>query len=81
MADRRLRSAALYLAVGGALCFFGIIHSVRLDGSAYVLLQLSGVARDVAVQFCAAYFVLAAVLLMLSLQGTGAAVASPRSDR
>jgi len=81
MTDRRLRSAALYLAVGGALCFFGIIHSVRLDGSAYVLLQLSGVARDVAVQFCAAYFVLAAVLLLLSLQGTGAPVASPRSDR
>ncbi len=68
MTERRLRSAALYLVVGGALCFFGIIHSVRLDGSAYVLLQLSGVARDVAVQFCASYFVLAVALLLLSLQ-------------
>jgi AGZA family xanthine/uracil permease-like MFS transporter len=83
MTERRLRSAALYLAAGGALCFFGIIHSVRLDGSAYVLSQLSGGARDVAVQFCAAYFVLAAVLLLLSLQGTRGAVAaaSAPSDR
>jgi AGZA family xanthine/uracil permease-like MFS transporter len=68
MTERRLRSAALYLAAGGALCFFVIIHSVRLDGSSYVLLSLSGIARNVAIQFCAAYFVLAAVLLILSLQ-------------
>jgi AGZA family xanthine/uracil permease-like MFS transporter len=68
MIERRLRSAAIYLAVGGALCFFGIIHSVRSDGSAYVLPQLDGIARTVAIQFCAAYFVLAGVLLLLSLQ-------------
>jgi AGZA family xanthine/uracil permease-like MFS transporter len=68
MIERRLRSAAVYLAVGGALCFFGIVHSVRLDGSAYVLLQLDGVQRNAAIQFCAAYFVLAGVLLVLSLQ-------------
>jgi AGZA family xanthine/uracil permease-like MFS transporter len=68
MTDNRLRSAAAYLAAGGILCLFGIIHSVRLDGSAYVLWQLSGVARSVATQFCAAYFVLAAALLLLSLQ-------------
>jgi adenine/guanine/hypoxanthine permease len=68
MIDRRLRGAAVYLMVGGALCFFGIIHSVRPDGSAYVLLQLDGTARNVATQFCAAYFVLAGVLLLLSLQ-------------
>ena len=68
MSERRLRSAALYLTVGGTLCFFGIIHSVRPDGSAYVLLQLQGIARNVATQFCAAYFVLAAALLLLSLQ-------------
>jgi AGZA family xanthine/uracil permease-like MFS transporter len=68
MIERRLRSAAVYLAVGGALCFFGIVHSVRLDGSAYVLLQLDGEQRNAAIQFCAAYFVLAGVLLVLSLQ-------------
>jgi AGZA family xanthine/uracil permease-like MFS transporter len=73
MIERRLRSAAVYLAVGGTLCFFGIIHSVRLDGSAYVLPQLNGVARSVAIQFCAAYFVLAGVLLLLSLQRPRAA--------
>jgi AGZA family xanthine/uracil permease-like MFS transporter len=73
MIERRLRTAAIYLSVGGVLSFFGIIHSVRLDGSAYVLLQLDGVARNVAIQFCAAYFVLAGVLLLLSLQRPRAA--------
>ncbi|HEY6620492.1 MAG TPA: hypothetical protein VIY68_13160 [Steroidobacteraceae bacterium] len=68
MIERRLRFAAVYLIVGGALCFFGIVHSVRLDGSAYVLLQLVGLQRNAAIQFCAAYFVLAGVLLLLSLQ-------------
>jgi adenine/guanine/hypoxanthine permease len=68
MSERKLRSAALYSAVAGALCFFGIIHSVRLDGSAYILWSLSGTPRDIAVQFCAGYFVLAAALLALSLQ-------------
>ena len=52
MIERRLRSAALYLSVGGILSFFGIIHSVHVDGSAYVLLQLDGMARTVAIQFC-----------------------------
>ena len=68
MIERRLRSAAVYLAVGGTLSFFGIIHSVRLDGSAYLLPQLDGIARSVANQFCAAYFVLAGALVLLSLQ-------------
>jgi adenine/guanine/hypoxanthine permease len=68
MTEQRLRSAAAYLGVGGCLSFFGIIHSVRIDGSAYVLWQLDGMARNVATQFCAAYFVLAAALLALSLQ-------------
>jgi AGZA family xanthine/uracil permease-like MFS transporter len=68
MTERRLRSAALYLTVGGVLCFFGVIHSVRLDGSTYILWSLSGTARAIAVQFCAAYFVLAGVLAILSWQ-------------
>ena len=73
MIERRLRAAAVYLAAGGVLSFFGIIHSVRLDGSAYVLPQLDGAARNVAIQFCAAYFVLAGVLLLLSVQRPRAA--------
>jgi AGZA family xanthine/uracil permease-like MFS transporter len=68
MTERRLRTAALYLGAGGVLCFFGIIHSVRLDGSAYLLPHLTGPSRDLAIQFCAAYFVLAGALLLLSLQ-------------
>ena len=68
MIERRPRSAAAYLCAGGALSFFGIIHSVRADGSAYVLLQLNGVARSAAIQFCAAYFILAGALWLLSLQ-------------
>jgi adenine/guanine/hypoxanthine permease len=68
LTEHRLRSAAAYLAAGGALAFFGIIHSVRSDGSLYALWQLGGTARNVATQFCAAYFVLAAALLLLSLQ-------------
>jgi adenine/guanine/hypoxanthine permease len=68
MAENRLRSAAAYVAAGGILCFFGIIHSVRLDGSAYLLWQLQGIAQSVAAQFCAGYFVLAGALLLLSLQ-------------
>jgi len=68
MTEHRLRAAAVYLCAGGVLSFFGIIHSVRVDGSAYALWQLHGTARDVAIQFCAAYFVLAAAFLLLSLQ-------------
>jgi AGZA family xanthine/uracil permease-like MFS transporter len=68
MTERRLRAAAAYLAAGGVLCCFGIIHSVRADGSAYVFWRLEGTARVVASQFCTAYFVLAGALLVLSLQ-------------
>jgi adenine/guanine/hypoxanthine permease len=68
MIERRLRAAAVYLLAGGVLSFFGIIHSARLDGSAYVLSHLAGVERNVAVQFCAAYLILAGVLLLLSRQ-------------
>jgi AGZA family xanthine/uracil permease-like MFS transporter len=68
LTERRLRAAAWYLIAAGALCCFGIIHSVRADGSAYALWELEGPARVVATQFCLAYFILAAALLLLSLQ-------------
>ena len=61
-------SIAAYVAAGGVLCFFGIIHSVRLDGSLYALWQLDGMQFNVAMQFCAAYFTLATALLLLSLR-------------
>jgi adenine/guanine/hypoxanthine permease len=68
MTEHRLRAAAAYLAAGAVLCCFGIIHSVRADGSTYLPWQLEGWARNVAAQFSAAYCVLAAALLLLSLQ-------------
>ena len=81
MTERGCAPRPPILLVGGALCFFGIIHSVRADGSAYVLWQLQGGARLAALQFCLAYLVLAAALLLLSLQRrTGQAAARARSD-
>jgi AGZA family xanthine/uracil permease-like MFS transporter len=68
MTERRLRAAAAYLIAGGLLCGFGVIHSVRADGSAYAPWQLDGMERIVASQFCIAYFVLAGALLLLSLR-------------
>ncbi|HEY2686689.1 MAG TPA: hypothetical protein VGI93_24460 [Steroidobacteraceae bacterium] len=66
MIEHRLRAASAYLALGGLLCAFGVIHSARADGSAYLIWTLSGVERSVAMQFCAAYFLLAAALLLLA---------------
>ncbi len=66
MIEGRLRRAAGYLAAGAALCAFGVIHSVRADGSLYALWRLGGVERDVGSQFCLAYCVLAAALWLLS---------------
>jgi adenine/guanine/hypoxanthine permease len=68
MTESRLRAAAGYLLAGCGLSVFGIIHSVRADGSAYLWWRLSGSERNVATQICASYAVLAAALLLLSLQ-------------
>jgi AGZA family xanthine/uracil permease-like MFS transporter len=67
MIETRLRAAAALLAAGGVLCYFGIIHSVRADGSVYALWQLSGVPYAVGLQFCTAYFGLAAAFWLLSM--------------
>jgi AGZA family xanthine/uracil permease-like MFS transporter len=68
MTESRLRAAAAYLIAGGGLCFFGIIHSVRTDGSAYFWWQLNAVERDISGQFCASYVALSAAFFLLSLQ-------------
>ncbi len=68
MTEKRLRAAAVYLLAGAVLSAFGIIHSARADGSAYLYWHLTGVERVIATQFAAAYLVLAAALLVLSLQ-------------
>ncbi len=68
MIERRLGAAAAFLLVGAGLCAFGIIHSVDADGGAYLLWELQGPPRTAALQFCAAYVMLAAALLALSFQ-------------
>jgi len=66
MIEGRLRTAAVLLAGGGVLSYFGIIHSVRADGSVYALWQLSAMPYEVGLQFCTAYFGLAVALGWLS---------------
>jgi AGZA family xanthine/uracil permease-like MFS transporter len=66
--DHRIRSAAAILLVGAALTVFGIIHSVDPNASIYLPWTLDAGARTLVWQFTAAYAVLAAILLLLSLQ-------------
>jgi adenine/guanine/hypoxanthine permease len=66
MIERRMRRAAAFLAAAAIFCGFGIIHSVRLDGSAYAVWQLSGVERERGVQLCLAYTTLAALLICIA---------------
>jgi len=63
----RLRAAGIVL-IGAALTAFGVIHSVEPSGGVYFPWLLEGSARSVALQFTAAYVVLAVVFGLLSLQ-------------
>jgi adenine/guanine/hypoxanthine permease len=66
--ERRLRSAAAFLAAGAVMCCFGLMHSVRADGSVYGLWELRGAERAAALQFTLAYLILAAALFLLGLR-------------
>jgi adenine/guanine/hypoxanthine permease len=66
--DARLRHASGILVIGAVLTVFGIIHSVELGGGVYLPWTLGGPAQSMVWQFTAAYLVLAAVILALSLQ-------------
>lgn len=66
MIERRLRAAAAFLAAGACLSCFGIIHSVRLDGSAYAIWHLGGAEREFAVQLALGYAALAAAFMVLA---------------
>jgi adenine/guanine/hypoxanthine permease len=66
--ERRLRSAAAFLTAGALMCCFGLMHSVRADGSVYGLWQLKGAERAAALQFTLAYLILAAALFLLGLR-------------
>lgn len=73
MIDGRTGRAALIVLLGAALTLFGVIHSVQLTGGIYLPWLLDAPARGIVWQFSGAYLALAAVLLLLSLQG-------PRND-
>jgi adenine/guanine/hypoxanthine permease len=62
-----LRAAGIVL-IGAGLTAFGIIHSVEPGGGVYLPWLLEGSLREVALQFTAAYVVLAIVMGALSLQ-------------
>lgn len=66
--DHRPRRAAAIVVLGAALTVFGIIHSVDPGGSIYLPWRLADAARALVWQFTAAYLVLAATLLVLSLR-------------
>ncbi len=66
--DHHLRRAAGIILIGAALTLFGIIHSVDPNGSIYLPWTLDAGAQGMVWQFTAAYVVLAATLLLLSLQ-------------
>ena len=64
--DRHLRKASVYLFLLALLTCFGIVHSALPDGAAYLPWHLSGLARQVPIQFTLGYTVLACLFLGLS---------------
>lgn len=64
--DGRLPRAAVFLAAGGVLTLFGLIHSVDPNGALYLPWNLSGLGATLAWQFAAAYGVLALLTLALT---------------
>ncbi|MEO7431374.1 MAG: hypothetical protein ABIR62_05010, partial [Dokdonella sp.] len=55
--DHQLRRASAIVLLGAVLTAFGVIHSVEAAGGIYLPWNLEGMAREVAVQFTAAYVV------------------------
>ena len=68
MIEQRMRLAALLWLTCAAMTLFGVIHSVDPRGGVYLPWQLQGLRAQIAFQFSTAYAVLAALLLLLSLQ-------------
>ncbi|MGE5365440.1 MAG: hypothetical protein ACM3SM_15010 [Bacteroidota bacterium] len=67
MIEKKLRSAAIYLAVMAFLTFFGVIHSAIPEGTMYLPWTLSDPYRQVPYQFAAAYLILSMLLMLASL--------------
>ena len=66
--DGKTGRAALILLMGAGLTLFGLVHSVDPAGGIYLPWLLDATSRSRVWQFAGAYGVLAAVLLLLSLQ-------------
>ncbi|HUH83792.1 MAG TPA: hypothetical protein VLX85_04240 [Stellaceae bacterium] len=64
--DRRINRSIVYLLVLAVLTSFGVVHSALEDGSMYLPWTLTGPARDLCLQFSAAYLGLAALLFLLA---------------
>jgi adenine/guanine/hypoxanthine permease len=66
LVDRRLKAAALYLAISAGFTFFGIIHSASPNGNIYLPWNLGEPFRQIPYQFTAGYVALALLIFMLS---------------
>jgi adenine/guanine/hypoxanthine permease len=78
MIDRKPRRAAWIVLLGGALTLFGVIHSVVPTGSLYLPWMLDPASRSIALQFAAAYGVLALVLIAFSWRQAQEVIAKPQ---
>jgi AGZA family xanthine/uracil permease-like MFS transporter len=65
--DKKFARSAAYLLVLSVLTFFGVIHSASPDGEMYFPWHLSGLAQQIPYQFALGYFVLAMIVIGLSM--------------
>ena len=66
--DARPRRAALWLIAGGVLTLFGLIHSAEPSGALYNIFTITPVQKNLVLPFAGAYFLLATIFGLLSLQ-------------
>jgi AGZA family xanthine/uracil permease-like MFS transporter len=72
--DKRLKIASLYLGIMAVATFFGVIHSALPEGSVYLPWNLATpLLRSIPYQFATGYIVLAALILLLSIQSAKSA--------
>jgi len=66
LVDRHFKKTIMYLLVLAGFTAFGVVHSASPDGSMYLPWMLTGMARDICLQFTVAYLALGAMVLLLS---------------
>jgi AGZA family xanthine/uracil permease-like MFS transporter len=70
MIDHRFNRSLVYLAILALLSFFGVIHSPTITGEMVFPWQLSGLERQVPIQFAIGYLIMGAVIFLLSRRPT-----------